>query len=273
MSIERASRSPACLSELALDEWLADEGTAAERAAWQAHLASCAECQARREQRSAFNARYLASSRDLELARARHAGLAMSGSPSGAKPVGPVPRRVQNRAHRVRRTLGWLGSGALAAAASVVLFLAFSRDADLGSVRSKGSRLLDFYVKSGGVVRRGGPGEVVRPGDALRFVVPRAEQRYLVVLGRDSRGVASVYFPPGALAERAASGGEELGSGVALGASVVLDDAPGDERLYGVFCDRAVSTQALREELLSTGAFAPRGGCEVVETSIRKATP
>jgi hypothetical protein len=272
MSIERAVRNPQCLSELALDEWLADEGSAEERAAWQAHLSSCAECQARREQRHAFNLRYLASSQDLELAGVRHAELAARDGASGAKQVLPVPSRAASRAQRFPRSLTWLGSGALAAAASIVLFLAFSEDPELG-VRSKGSRLLDFYVKSAGQVRLGAPGELVHAGDALRFVVPRTELRYVVVLGRDSRGVASVYFPRGASAERAESGGEALGSGVALGASVVLDDAPGEERLYGVFCERAASTQALRDELRRGGRLAAVDGCEVVETSIRKAAP
>ncbi len=87
MSIERAVRNPECLSELALDEWLAGEGSAVERAAWQKHLASCAECQARCEQRTAFNLQYLALSEDLELASARHTA---RGSASGTKqPLAP----------------------------------------------------------------------------------------------------------------------------------------------------------------------------------------
>ena len=269
MSNERALRNPECLSELALDEWLADGGSAVERAAWQAHLASCAQCQARSEQRQAFNLRYLASSQDLELARARHA----AGGANRAPQVLPVAPSLPSRVPRSPRTLAWLGSGALAAAASVALFLAFARDPELGSVRSKGSAHLDFYVKSVGEVRLGAPGELVRAGDALRFVVPRTEQRYVVVLGRDSRGVASVYFPRGERAERAEAGGEALGSGVALGTSVLLDDAPGQERLYGVFCEQAVATQALRDELGSSARLAAPAGCEVVETSIRKATP
>ena len=272
MSIERAVRKPECLSELALDEWLANEGSPVERAAWQAHLASCAECQARREQRHAFNLRYLASAQDLELASARHKGLAQGAGPSGAKQLLAMPPRGPSGVQRWPRSLAWLGSGALAAAASVALFLAFSRDPELG-MRSKGSRRLDFYVKSAGQVRLGAPGELVHAGDALRFVVPRTERRFLAVLGRDSRGVVSLYFPRGARAEPAANGGEPLGSGVALGASVVLDDAPGDERLYGVFCERAVSTQALEDELRSSARLAAPEGCEVVETSIRKAAP
>ena len=268
MSIEHAPPS-ACLSDLALDEWLADEGTASERAAWQAHLGTCTRCERRSAQRSAFNARYLAASQDLELASAR-AGLGSRSTSSETQPAPPA-RRLPLRARRAQ-LLGWLGSGALAAAASVALFSAFSHDIDDGA-RTKGSSHLDFYVKSGDRVRQGKPGEVVRAGDALRFVVPRAEQRYVVVLGRDSRTVASVYFPLGEVAERAAAGGEVLGSGMALGASVRLDDAPGEERLYGVFCERAVPTQPLREELRTTGRLAAQSGCEVVETSVRKAAP
>jgi hypothetical protein len=267
-----AERAPGpgegCLSELALDEWLAGEGSADERAAWQAHVTGCEGCRRRHEQRAAFNRQYLAAARDLELAAARRAGA--SGGAAGPSVGagggrGPTSARV--------RSAWWVGSGALAAAASVALWLSSDdRDASLG-VRSKGLAQLDFYVKSGESVRPGVAGQSVRPGDALRFVVPRAEERYLVLLGLDGRGESAVYFPEGAAGERVPADSESIGASRALPNSVVLDDAPGRERFIAVFCVEPPSVTELARELSERGHIAARPGCELAETDVSKASP
>jgi hypothetical protein len=267
MSIEPAPRRPAaCLSDLALDSWLAGEGSASERASWQAHAHGCDDCARRRAQRLAFNQRFLDTSRDLELAVARLG--AAPGEASAA--LGPEPARAASPA--LRRTLGWLGGGALAAAASLALWLSSGEEPERWT-RSKGSARIDFFVKSGAAVRPGAPGESVRAGDALRFVVPRAESRYLVILGRDSRGISSVYFPSGPRGERVPPSAEPIGSGLALPSSVLLDDAPGSERLYAVFCEQAPLVADLLRELDRGGELEVQGGCEVVETHVTKAAP
>jgi hypothetical protein len=282
MSMDSALRSPGCLSELALDEWLAGEGTPRDRAAWEAHAETCEVCQQRRRQRAEFNQNYLASARDLEVALERFEarGPAASQLSAGAAPGSPRARASAAPA-RARRPVWIAASGALALAASLLLFLALPRDGELaGSTRTKGQSRLDFYVKSGSSVRAGAPGERVLPGDALRFVVPRGESRYLVVLGRDSLGVTSVYFPAGPLGRRplldaldSPAAADALSGGLALDSSVVLDAAPGVERFYAVFCDAAQSTSEWRDELARSGRLAPRSGCEVSETSITKAVP
>jgi hypothetical protein len=303
MPIESRVSPPGCFSDLALDEWLAGEGTPRERAAWQAHAQGCEECRARREQRAELNRRYHESSRDLELVLHRRSVLAPEGRASAvpiglaslAGPVssaGSVPPAVPAVRRAIvasspRRSAGAIASGALALAAGVLLFLTLPRDgqreSELGT-RTKGQSRLDFYVKSGGSVRAGAPGEVVLPGDALRFVVPRGETRYLVVLGRDSLGVTSVYFPEGPFGERPTSapaegsgpgerGAETFAAGVALPNSVVLDAAPGVERFYGVLCQSPQSASEWRAALAESGELLPRPGCDVAETSITKAAP
>jgi hypothetical protein len=262
--LEPVPRRPAeCLSDLALDSWLAGEGSASERAAWQAHADGCAACARRRSQRLAFNQRYLETSRDLELAAARLAAR------DGVTALRPDPSRS---AVQAPRRAAWLGAGVLAAAASLALWLSGGEESEPLS-RSKGSARIDFFVKSGGAVRPGAPGESVRAGDALRFVVPRAESRYLAIVGRDSRGVSSVYFPAGPRGERVPRSAEPIGSGLALPSSVLLDDAPGSERLYAVFCDDPPVVADLLRELDRSGQLLVGDGCELAETHVTKAAP
>jgi hypothetical protein len=268
MPIEPAPRRPAaCISDLALDRWLAGEGSAPERGAWQTHADGCEPCARRREQRLAFNQHYLESARDLELAVARR-GVARVEGVGTAAAGGREARRF-----RARRSVGWLGGGALAAAASLALWLSSGAGEGEWATRGKGSARIDFFVKSGATVRPGAPGEVVHAGDALRFVVPRAESRYLVILGRDSRGLSSVYFPAGPEGERVPAAAEPIGSGLALPSSVLLDDAPGSERLYAVFCSEPPSVAELARALEKSAELAVRDGCELVETHVTKATP
>jgi hypothetical protein len=241
--------SSECLSDLALDEWLALEAEPELEARHAAHAAGCAYCNARLAQRKAANSAYLASAPQL------------------------TRRRMQPPSKRMARPRLWWAGG-LAAAASVFLLLTFSaRQPDAGA-RSKGGARLGFYVKSGDAVREGAPGERVRPGDALRFIVPRGERRYLAVLGRDSRGVVSVYFPAGDAAARpSVEPSDRLGQNVALEGSVVLDDAPGSEQLFGVFCDAPVPIDPLRAGLARQDRPSPPAGCVVAETSIVKQVP
>ncbi len=250
MQNEPARRpSSECLSDLALDEWLALEAEPAIEERHAAHMAGCAYCSSRHAERKASNAAFLAIAPGLSLRRAQPA-----------------------RSRAARPRLWW--AGGLAAAASVLLLLTFTgRQPDVGT-RGKGGARLGFYVKSGDVVRQGAPGERVRPGDALRFIIPHGERRYLAVLGRDSRGVISVYFPAGDVAARpSVEESERLGQNVALDGSVVLDDAPGSEQLFGVFCDAPVPIDPLRASLAGQGRPSPPAGCEMAETSIAKQAP
>jgi uncharacterized protein YfiM (DUF2279 family) len=250
-----------CLSDLALDEWLAGDCSQTARASWEAHVAGCEFCRARREQREHFNRGYLERSSNLAALRPRLGPTANAGAPNTVHPL---------RSATYRRALVY-ASGAIAAAASVALLLTVSGENGVERTRRKGEARLGFYVKSGDTVREGAAGERVRAGDALRFVVPRGEARYVAVLGRDSRQVTSVYFPQGPLAVRVSEqAGEMLGAGVALDSSITLDDTPGIERFYGVFCDHAVATSTLGEELSRDGRLGPRAGCSIAETFISK---
>ena len=233
--------STACVSDLRLDELLAGEPVAA---GTETHLASCAACQARRDELAAERERYRA-----------------------APP--PLPRLRRARAP-------WLvGAGIAAAAAAVVVLAAAPRTGGEGGsggeggepavsgTRTKGGARLGFVVVHGGAMRTGGPGERVHPGDTLAFAVSTPRPAYVAVLGREPGGRTTVYFPAGPAGARAAR--IEAGLEQQLPLATVLDDTLGAELLIAAFCDRPISLDELR-----TATVMPPPGCTVDTAAIEK---
>jgi hypothetical protein len=215
-----------CLSDLQLDALALGALEAAQVVRAEGHLASCERCARRREL----------------------LGAAARGS-AGVLAQKPIPRRSAPLAAAARRPMWRAGLGAagagLAAAAALLLFIVRSEPAPNGDVlRSKGSSRMGFFVKHGGVVRRGNERERVSPGDALRFVVTSSEPRYVAVLSRDGAGQVSVYHPEGPRAERVEPGVER-----GLDASVILDDVLGEERLYALSCSTPIEIAGLSVQL------------------------
>jgi hypothetical protein len=238
---------PACHSALRLDRWMAGELPAAEAEDLSAHVASCARC------------REAAAS--LAEARDRTVLPPLRATRSEAE---PTPRRAP-------RWFPWAALGAsLAAAAAAIVILAPrirpDLDLGLGDARLKGSSpALGMYVQHGDVVRRAGPGERVAPGDAVRFAVTLREPAYVAVLTLDPVGNASVYYPAGARAEPVNPGAD-----VALPLATRLDQTLGEERVFGLFCDRPVELEPVRARLgaLASGFVPP--GCQVARWSFEK---
>ena len=148
--------------------------------------------------------------------------------------------------------------GGLAVAAALLLFLAYRPPADDGTRTKGGGEKLGFYVSHDGAVRLGGMDERVNPGDGLRFVVTTPAPRYVAVLSLDGLHHASVYFDSHA----------PIASGP-LPESTTLDDALGDETIYGVFCPNAFDAQALRRELAERPLTTPEG-CSIDTLHFRK---
>jgi len=220
-----------CLSDLRLDELLAGELAGDDATATERHLGECARCRTRHTALVADRAQFRAALRPLTRKRTAWHGPA-------------------------------LAAGAVALAASAALVV---RTPDDGT-RSKGGARLGFVVVRGDVMRAGGPGERVHPGDTLSFLVTSARPSYVAVLGRDAAGRVSVYFPSGDRAERVAAGRD-----LQLPQAVVLDGTLGHEQLYGVFCAAPVALAALRD---ATGAGQlerePPEGCTVDRLAIEK---
>lgn len=165
-----------------------------------------------------------------------------------------VPRRGARRPR-------WIAAGLAAAAALCAVWL-IGHDRGAPDTRTKGKPAIGFYVKHGDAVRKGGPGDVVFPGDALDFAASCDRPAYLAILSRDGAGTVSVYYPDGPNAAPVAAGHDQL-----LPLSVVLDGVLGHEQLYGAFCDRPIAVEPLAAAV--RGAAWP-AGCVVDTLAIEK---
>jgi hypothetical protein len=243
----RIGRTDACISDLRLDAWLAQNLADQEARALRAHLSGCARCQSReallREEREQF-------------------GAAHPELPAWLAPQSGDADLTQVAASKLRaRGSAWL-AGLAVAAACLLAFIALPR----ASVRTKGSDYLSFYVKRGEAVHRGRLGEQVRRGDRLRFAYTASSPRYLAILSLDGARRASVYHPATAQAERV-----EPGSEVLLPSAVELDEAPGEERIYAVFCDQPPQLERLRAELAAKQTrFAAPADCTLDQIVVVK---
>jgi hypothetical protein len=230
----RTRSSDDCLSDRRLDALLAGELEGETRALAEQHLSECGRCAARRDEMAGDAAAFLAA------------------HPPVAKVVRLAPRRR------------WLWGAGLAAAAALFLVVRMPAPAE----RTKGSGSVGFFVRHGESVRRGGPGERVMPGDALRFVVTQREPSHVAVLSRDAAGQASVYFPAGARALRVEAGVER-----ALDSSVILDEVLGAEQLYALRCKEPVELAPLRAYLGASSEPSWPAGCEVERIALLKVWP
>ncbi len=239
------SRPESCLSDLYLDELVA--GEAADPEAGREHLASCVACA---ERLAAIEA-------DRKAFEAAAPGLAL---PSSARD----PRRP------------WLWpavaatSAALAAAALFVAVTQSDRDgATAPGIRSKGGARLGFFVKRGDAVREGAPGEIVHPGDSLRFTYSNDRAAYLAIVSVDGAERVTVYFPHTAAAERV-----EPGQDRELPGSTILDDTSGGESIYALFCERPEQLGPLRAAFAASPRNPPiPTGCAVDRVTIEKRQP
>lgn len=74
-------------------------------------------------------------------------------------------------------------------------------------------------------------GMELHPGDELRFVVDSPSLRYLLVASIDGTGKVNVYFPY----DGSQSGAIATGKPTELPGSIVLDHAPGPERIFAFY--------------------------------------
>lgn len=107
----------------------------------------------------------------------------------------------------------------------------------------KGISSLTIAVRRGDALFTVNRSQTVRAGDALRFI-PRAPEgfRYVAIGSRDGRGVFSLFYPP-------QPEGWSLplpAPGEALPGSIILDDAPGPERLIMILTDLPLTGEQLR---------------------------
>jgi len=236
MSTSLADRTwNACFSALQLDRFLATEMTEGEAERLRVHLGGCARCTAALDELRAGSEERL--------------------PPLRVVPFAPRPRILFHAEAAV----------GIAAAVVCVVVTASLFVVRPFSTRVKGPTFsLSMYVDHQGEVRRAVPGEIVAPGDAVRFAVSAPAKAYLAVLSLDPKGHGSIYFPAGGRAEPIPGGDD-----VALPLGTRLDETVGEERIIGLLCASPVELEPLRLQLEQGGPTIP-DGCQVTRWSFVK---
>jgi len=231
------------LSSFTLDALALGALGAAEEAQAKQHLSTCATC-----------------GRALEAAQA--ARQEFHGS--------VLPRtlaRVQERAGRSRwrNVFGpWMLLPVSALAATAVLLLVLRGGAPAGRVElpgagadlaTKGSATLRVFASHEGRVFQVHDGSLLAPGDQIRFVVEPGDLPYLLIASVDGTGKPSVYYP----FDARASGRLDPAITLELPGSIVLDAAPGPERIFALFSRQPVDAELVRTSLAELGKLGPAG--------------
>ena len=120
---------------------------------------------------------------------------------------------------------------------------------DTFDLRIKGAVTFKVFAKRGETVTAVVDGARLAPGDAIRFVASARTDRFLIVGSIDGRNNATIYFPYGA-----AQSGPVSATPAELPGSIVLDDAPGPERIFALFSTQPLEAAAVTQALLAVGA-------------------
>jgi hypothetical protein len=221
------------LSSLAIDALAGGHLAGGDAEAARAHVAACARCRA---DFAAAEAACATFTRDV------------------------LPRTVGKL--RARRSWHWWRWTALVApllaAAALLLFFARRGDVAEPDVRVKGATTFQVFAKRGDRVFAVRDGTKLAAGDQIRFVA--GGTRYLLIGSVDGAGKPTVYYPYGG--PRSAQIAEQPSE---LPGSIVLDAAPGPERVFALFSQQPLEAPVVTRALAALGA---RGVDAVRATSL-----
>jgi len=192
----------------------------------QAHLASCTACR---------------GAHDAAAALREHFTLRV------------LPRGLQARR---RPRWVWLAVPALAAVLLAVLW-PHPAQPELSDLGVKGTASWQVFANRSGHTFAVHDGTELAAGDRIRFIVVPGGARYLLVASVDGRGAVTIYYPYEG-SQSAPINGERF----ELTGSIVLDAAPGPERIYALLSDEPITADAVRTPLRQVaggGAVAIRG--------------
>lgn len=171
-----------------------------------------------------------------------------------------LPRTLPTVRERLapRRRLRWLWIAAPALAAAIVLLVVLRSPAGIGTspasipddLRIKGDTALQVIAHRDGRTWSIAEDNRVAAGDALRFVVAPGGATHVLVVSVDGAGAATIYVPYGG----AESAPLAPGPRVELPGSIVLDDAPGPERIVALFSRAPLPAAGVRTALERLGA-------------------
>jgi hypothetical protein len=125
-------------------------------------------------------------------------------------------------------------------------------DAGGGAIRMKGGMVFQMFANRGGEVIAVHDGARLAPGDAIRFVVGSGGPAFLLVASIDGAGSATVYYPYGG--DRSGAATPEPSE---LPGSIVLDAAPGPERVFALVSTEPLDAAMVKQALLAIGARGP----------------
>ena len=252
-TLTRQTRDDACLSNYAIDQWLASQLSEDESRAADEHVASCSRCSLRCD----------------ELNRLRTAFYARAPSWDAFEKRRSAPAAVPKSARRVWALPLLAAAGLLVIGAG--LGVRFGRSElqlqSSATERSKGGPSIGFFVKRGERIRRGITGEQVIPGELLRFTYSTDRPLYFALLHADSAG-ATIQFPTQPNAARI-----DAGRDIPLDFSIRLDSRLGTERLYGVFCEDPIALDPVRARLEREGSLSELPRCRVDPVELHKRSP
>lgn len=217
------------LTSLDLDGLHLGLTSAEERARLQAHVESCGSCARLRSEHDASVLRFRSGVFD--------------------RTIRQVKRRSSGRRRRVELVVG------LAAAAALVLLVRGGGDhgqvvTTASLLATKGEGSLQVFARRGQQVFAVKDGETLSPGDAIRFFLGPSGKGQVIIGSVDGAGIATIYFPYGGRGSAAIAPDKRF----EVPGSIVLDHAPGPERIFAVFSPAPMESEPVRQALSSLGA-------------------
>ncbi len=117
----------------------------------------------------------------------------------------------------------------------------------------KGGPAFHVFAKRQGRVFAVKDGSSVAPGDEIRFTVEPAGAAYLMIASIDGAGNATLYVPYGGSESARLDSVQQA----ELPGSIILDAAPGPERVFALFSSTPLSAETVLPALRAIGAHGP----------------
>lgn len=130
--------------------------------------------------------------------------------------------------------------------------------------RTAGSPTLGFSILRGDQVVRGTSGDIVFPGDRIRFTYS-SERAAQFALLRGSQDRAKIDFPQGPTTAPLPAARD-----ASLDVEVELDKLAGTERVFGLFCEAPRELEPLRTSLKKEGDLPKLPGCSLDVVTLQK---
>jgi hypothetical protein len=164
-----------------------------------------------------------------------------------------------------RRWWRWALPAVLAAAAAAIFVFVIRPKGDDDDVLVKGEPVtLTIHRAEASGSRPLASGDVVHPGDRIRFEVTAAKKGYIAIVGLDGSGATTVYFPFAS----SVPVDFDPAAGPVLPGAIQLDATPGDERFFAIYALQPFSIDTVITQLRARRAFS--GGITAAEVILHK---